>query len=124
MVRTCQTSRPRRMRLGHCLATALVAAACAGLPSVGTAQTSALGPKPPWRPFIDPMGGWVHSRWYLLLIVLALFVSISYKAVRMKDLKHYWREVGKMTLQIVAAMVLLGIASSVIVLKFAPMVAR
>lgn len=102
----------------------LAAAWCACLPLAAGAQTSAMGPKPPWRPFIDPMGGWVHNRWYLLLIVLALFVSISYKAVRMKDMKHYWREVGKMTLQIVAAMVLLGAASYLIVLKFAPMVAR
>lgn len=102
----------------------IVFALGAVFPLAAAAQTSALGPKPPWRPFIDPMGGWVHSRWYLLLMVLAFFVSVSYKAVRMKDMKHYWREVGKMTLQIVAAMILLGAASYLIVLKFAPMVAR
>lgn len=79
--------------------------------------------RPPWRPFIDPLGGWVHNRWYLLLILMALLISIAYKAIRMKEMHHYWREVGKMTLQIVAAMALLGLASYLIVLKFAPMVA-
>jgi hypothetical protein len=75
----------------------------------------------PWRPFIDPIS--VHGSWYWLLIPMAFGVSVVYKAVRMQELQRYWLHVFYMTVQIVIAMILLGAASYVVVMKFAPYVA-
>lgn len=61
-----------------------------------------------WRPFIDPLD--LHALWWVLLIPMALGVSVVYKAVRVRDLSRYWREVAIMTTQIVLAMILLGAA--------------
>jgi hypothetical protein len=61
-----------------------------------------------WRPFLDPLQ--LHQYWWAFLVPLSLGISIAYKAVRLHDLRHYWREVAVMTAQIVLAMILLGIA--------------
>jgi hypothetical protein len=64
-----------------------------------------------WRPFLDPLN--LHAYWWAFLPPLALGISIAYKAVRLHDLHHlgeYWRQVIVMTLQIIIAMVLLGVA--------------
>ena len=63
-----------------------------------------------WRPFIDPIG--VTSEfWWALLVPLAFGVAVAYKAVRIEDLKHYWTQVLIMTVQIVVAIVGLGLAT-------------
>ena len=72
-----------------------------GLMTLGGAATT-MG----WRPFLDPIN--VHELWWMLLIPMALGVSVVYKAVRVKTMERYWREVGVMTAQIVLAMILLG----------------
>ncbi len=74
-------------------------------------------PKPPYRPFIDPID--VHGAWWALLPLMAVFIALVYKAVKHQDLKTYWRAVAKMTLEIVLGMVLLGLASYLIVEVFA-----
>lgn len=61
-----------------------------------------------WRPFLEPLD--LHALWWVLLIPLALGVSVVYKAVRVRDMRRYWREVVIMTAQIVLAMILLGAA--------------
>lgn len=62
-----------------------------------------------WRPFLDPLS--LNAYWWAFLVPLALGVSVSYRAVRMKDLsslRAFARQVLVMTWQIVAAMVMLG----------------
>lgn len=71
-----------------------------------------------WRPFLDPING--HDWWYLLLLPLALGISIAYKAVRVRTMDHYWREVLVMTVQLVAAMIVLAIAAYVLLIVIIP----
>ncbi|MCC6321811.1 MAG: hypothetical protein IT438_10310 [Phycisphaerales bacterium] len=75
----------------------------------------------PWRPFIDPIN--VHESWFLLLVPMAFGVAVVYKAVRMQELNRYWMHVIYMTAQIVIAMILLGAATYLIVIRFAPFIA-
>lgn len=74
-----------------------------------------------WRPFIDPIDA--HEWWFLLLIPLSVFIAIAYKAVRAPDMDKYWREVAVMTVQIVASMILLGIASYIFLQIVVPVIA-
>lgn len=71
-----------------------------------------------YTPFIDPIN--VHRVWFWLLIPLSLGISITYKAVRVGDMRHYPRQVLVMTVQIVAAMVLLGLASYLLIQHILP----
>ncbi|MBX3382680.1 MAG: hypothetical protein KF864_04125 [Phycisphaeraceae bacterium] len=72
----------------------------------------------PWRPFIDPID--VHRAWYLLIVPLALGISIVYKAVRVGDMRQYPRQVAVMTVQIIGAMALLGLASYLLIEHIVP----
>jgi len=74
-----------------------------------------------YTPFIDPLD--LHDEWFLLLLPLALFISIAYKAVRQPDLKGYWSSVLVMTTQIVAGMVALGGAFYVFIEWLVPLLA-
>jgi hypothetical protein len=65
-------------------------------------------------PFVHPINA-VHEWWLLLLVPLAFGISVTYKAVRMKTLEEYWRQVLVMTVQIVLAMIGLAIAVTLIV---------
>ena len=66
-----------------------------------------------WTPFIDPIDG--HRHWYLFLIPLVFFISMVWKAVRLPTLESYWRQVLLMTLQGVAGMIALALASFLLV---------
>ncbi len=61
-----------------------------------------------YRPFIDPLNA--HTLWWATLIPMALFLSIAYKAVRMKTLHNFPREVLIMSAQILVGMCGLGLA--------------
>jgi len=61
-----------------------------------------------WIPFMEPIN-WFHSWWYLLLLPLAFGLSMAYKAIRVPNLKQYWRQVTLMTSQIVLGVIALGI---------------
>lgn len=74
-----------------------------------------------WTPFIDPIDA--HEWWFLLLAPLAFMISVAYKAVRAPTMTRYWREVAVMTVQIIAAMILLGIASYVMLQIIVPVIA-
>lgn len=69
-----------------------------------------------YRPFIDPIDELFDAQrlWFLFLVPLALFISISYKAVRVPDFKNYWREVFSMTILIIISIIALGAASFVL----------
>ncbi len=60
-----------------------------------------------WIPFLEPMN-WLQSVWYVLLVPLAFGIAASYKAMRIVDLRTYWRQVGVMTGQIVVVITALA----------------
>lgn len=74
-----------------------------------------------YRPFIDPIS--IHRLWYLLLIPLAVLVALSYKAVRIPDLRDLPRQVAVMTVQIVLGIAALGVAGYLVVEWVLPAVA-
>ncbi len=74
-----------------------------------------------WRPFLDPLN--LHSYWWAFLVPLALLISVTYRAVRMPDLKGYPRAVVAMTVQIILAMIGLGAAAYIFVEHLLPLLA-
>lgn len=86
----------------------------------------------PARPFIDAMT--LHSAWFTMLVPLAIFIAIIWKAVRLPDelrpdgtIGFPWRRyslgVVSMSVQIVASMFALGAASYLIVQYAVPALA-
>ncbi|MEE2719739.1 MAG: hypothetical protein VX727_08130 [Planctomycetota bacterium] len=61
-----------------------------------------------WIPFLEPMN-WLQSLWYVLLVPLAFGIAASYKAMRVVDMRNYWRQVGLMTGQIVVVITALAV---------------
>ena len=74
-----------------------------------------------WRPFIDPMNA--HDWWFLLIFPVALLVSLAWKAVRVDDVRQLPRAVGVMTVQVVLAMLGLGLAAYVGLVVVLPILA-
>ena len=74
------------------------------------------------RPFIDPMD--VHGLWWLTLIPMALFISVAYKAVRVRRVPSasYAKGVALMTVQIVFGMMALAVALHVLVEFIIPVI--
>ena len=66
-----------------------------------------------YTPFLDPLD--LHALWWLTMAPLALGISIVYKAIRVGDLRHYWRGVLVMTLQVLLGMVALAAGTFVVV---------
>jgi hypothetical protein len=73
-----------------------------------------------WRPFIDPIDA--HRTWFMLLIPMAFFISMVYKAVRLPDLASYWRQVIVMTVQIILGIIALGAVIFVFIQYIAPLI--
>ena len=61
-----------------------------------------------WIPFLEPMN-WLQSLWYVLLVPLAFGIAASYKAMRVVDMRNYWRQVGLMAGQIVVVITALAV---------------
>lgn len=80
-----------------------------------------INPTLAYTPFIDPIN--IHQYWYLLLLPVAFFVSLAYKACRVEPLSDLAKEVAVMTVQIVIVMILLGVASFLFVERVLPMIA-
>lgn len=68
------------------------------------------------RLFIDPLD--LHAWWWVLLVPMAWFLSMAYKAVRVPTLDDYWRQVTSMAVQVVLAMVALSVAAFLIIELF------
>jgi hypothetical protein len=64
-----------------------------------------------WRPFIDPIDA--HAWWFLLLLPIAFLVSLTWKAIRIDNIKRLPRPLGVMTVQVILAMLGLGLAAFV-----------
>ncbi len=73
-----------------------------------------------WRPFLDPIN--LQDHWFWLLIPLAVGVSMTYKAVRLESLEHYWRRVLIMTTQLIVAIIAMGAAAFLIVEYVLPII--
>lgn len=71
-------------------------------------------------PFVNPIPDF-HKWWYVALVPLSFGISMIYKAVRLNVLSDYWRQVMSMTLQIVLAMIGLGVALIVFVRLIIPL---
>lgn len=71
-----------------------------------------------YRPFLDPIdiSGW----WWWLAIPMVFLISMVYKAIRVPTMRRYWRQVVKMTVQVMVVMLLMCIGLYVIVLWAAP----
>ena len=65
-------------------------------------------------PFLEPLHA-LNDWWYLLMIPLAFGIAVIYKALRVVDLRDYWRQVGIMTSQIILAMIGLAVALVILV---------
>jgi hypothetical protein len=64
-----------------------------------------------YTPFLDPLN--LHDHWWFTLIPLALGISMAYKAVRLHDLRHFWKQSLVMTVQVILGMV--GLAAVVFI---------
>ncbi|MCA9303028.1 MAG: hypothetical protein KC996_02790 [Phycisphaerales bacterium] len=74
-----------------------------------------------YTPFIDSLP--VHNEWYLLIIPIAIFIAIGYKAIRCTDIKNYPREVFVFTMQILIGLGLLAAAMTFVITVLIPMLA-
>lgn len=74
-----------------------------------------------WRPFIDPIDA--HQWWFLLLLPIAVLVSVAWKAVRIDDIRRLPRHVSVMTVQVILAMLGLGLAAYVGLVFVLPLLA-
>ena len=70
-------------------------------------------------PFLRPLN-FVHEWWYLLVVPLCFGLSMIYKAMRVRNLDRYWREVITMTLQIILGLIALAIALQILVQLIIP----
>ena len=64
-------------------------------------------------PFLDPISRLsvqLHDVTYLLLIPMSFMIAMIYKAIRMPELNHYWRNVGILTAQILLGVIGLALA--------------
>jgi hypothetical protein len=73
-----------------------------------------------WTPFIEPIPT-IGSWWPLLLLPLSIGLSLVFRAIRTKDLSNYARDVVIMSMQIILAMVGLGIVFGIVVQWLVPM---
>ncbi len=71
-----------------------------------------------YRPFLDPINisGW----WWWLVIPMVFLIAMVYKAIRVPTMRRYWRQVVKMTVQVMVVMILMCIGLYVIVMWAAP----
>ncbi|MDY7109436.1 MAG: hypothetical protein SYC29_12440 [Planctomycetota bacterium] len=72
-------------------------------------------------PLLDPIPVF-HDWWFLLLIPLALGISVIYKAMRVPDLREFWRQVAVMTTLIVLAMIAGAILLTIFVRVLIPLI--
>lgn len=73
-----------------------------------------------WMPFVQPLPGVIHW-WWLLVMPMVAGVSVVWKAVRLRSLDRFWREVGFMTAQILLGMIALSAGLMLLVRVVLPM---
>lgn len=73
------------------------------------------------RIFIEPSQA--HDAWYLMIVPMVIFIAVGYKAVRTKNMDHYWREVLVFILQVLGGMAALALAFMIVVNVLVPWLA-
>ena len=71
-------------------------------------------------PFLQPLPT-VAQWWWLLLIPACAAISVTWKAVRLETLEHFWREAITMTVHSVLAMAALAAALMVLLRVVIPL---
>ncbi len=84
-------------------------------------MTLMIAPVLAYTPFVDALA--VHNEWYLLIIPIAFFIAIGYKAVRCYDMKNYPREVFIFTMQILIGLGILAVIATALITVLIPMIA-
>ena len=74
-----------------------------------------------YTPFIDALA--IHDYWYLLIVPMAFFLALGYKAVRCPDMKKYPQAVISFTLQILFGLLFMAIAFTLIIGYLLPLLA-
>ena len=72
-----------------------------------------------WIPFVEPWPA-ASRLWWLLILPLAFFLSMAWKAVRIPDMSRYWVSVAAMTGQIVIGVTGIAIALYLLVIVLMP----
>lgn len=85
----------------------------------GSISNFMIATAPAYVPFKMPFNA-AFDWWYLLIIPLAFGIALIYKATRVADLRHIWRQTLLMTVQIVLAMVALAVALAIFILVLIP----
>ena len=75
-----------------------------------------------WIPFLQPIMG-LHSTWHLLSIPLVIGVSMIYKGVRVPEDQRWGRPVVIMSIQVILALVAVGISVAIFVGLILPQLA-
>lgn len=57
-----------------------------------------------YRPFLDPLP--LHDYWLILLLPLVFAVALVYKAIKLDDLNHLWKQSLNLAGQIIVFMIL------------------
>jgi len=70
-------------------------------------------------PFFSPIN-FFQTWWALLALPLAFAISMTYKAMRYREYRNYWRQVALMTLQILLGMAVMMVALYFFVDKVVP----
>jgi len=73
-----------------------------------------------WIPFVQPAPG-ASAWWWLLVLPLSLFVSMTWKAVRLPTLDGYWKAVSRMGSQIILGMIGLFVALALVIRVLVPL---
>lgn len=71
-----------------------------------------------WRPFLDPLPA--QDWWWALLLPLTLGIAVAYKAVKVRDMRRFWRQALAMWAQVVLGMLAVAAALYVFVEKIVP----
>jgi len=72
-----------------------------------------------YTPLVDALP--LHDIWYLLVVPMAIFLAIGYKAVRCHDLSKYPREVFIFAVQVLGGLAALAIAFTIIITVLVPL---
>jgi hypothetical protein len=73
-----------------------------------------------WTPFVQPVTAAVHW-WWVLLLPMVVGISITWKAIRLRTLDGYWRQVWFMSGQLLAGMVALAAGLMLLVRVVVPL---
>lgn len=73
-----------------------------------------------WTPFVEPITATAHF-WWALMLPMVVGISVAWKAIRLRTLDRYWREVWFMSAQLLAGMVALAGALMLLVRVVLPL---